>query len=39
MFSNDKRISRTMPKCFCELASDALLTLKARGGWDSLFFY
>ena len=37
--SKDKRLSRTTPKCFCELVSDTLLLLKARGGWYSFFAF
>ena len=33
----DKRLSRTTPKCFCELVSDTLLLLKVRARWYSYF--
>ena len=37
--SKDNRLSRTTPKCFCELVSDALLLLKERGGWHYFFVF
>ena len=35
----DKQLSRTVPKCLCELVSNTLLLLKLRGEWRFFFCF